>query len=117
MIILHTNYLNINSMENILYNIETIRKEKRIKQEVIAAELGIKQSSYSSFITRESDITFSRLSHISNILGVSVIDIITYPERYVPETSVHRCPDCVEKDKTIQHLNKYIELLEKKFSV
>ena len=104
-------------MENILKNIETIRKEKRIKQEVIAAELGIKQSSYSSYINRESDITFSRLSHISNILGVSVIDIITYPERYVPESSVKHCTDCMEKDKTIQHLNKYIELLEKKISI
>lgn len=101
-------------MESILDNIEAIRKEKRIKQEVIAAELGIKQSSYSSYITRESDITFSRLSHIGNILGVSVVDIITYPERYVPESSVKQCESCLEKDRTIMHLNKYIELLEKK---
>ena len=98
-------------MKNILDNIEAIRKEMRIKQEVIAAELGIKQSSYSSYITRESDITFSRLSQISNILGVSVIDIITYPERYVPESSVKPCEDCVEKDRIIMHLNKCIELL------
>ena len=101
-------------MENILDNIESIRKEKRIKQEVIAAELGIKQSSYSSYITRESDITFSRLSQISNILGVTVIDIITYPERYVPESSLKQCLDCAEKDRTIMHLNKYIEMLERK---
>lgn len=105
------------SMEEVLNNIEIIRKEKRIKQEVIAAELGIKQSSYSSYIRRESDITYSRLLHISNILGVSVIDIITYPEKYVPETPVKHCSDCTEKDRTIQHLNKYIELLEKKFSI
>jgi len=101
-------------MEKILDNIEAIRKEKRIKQEVIATELGIKQSSYSSYITRESDITFSRLSHISNILGVSVVDIITYPERYVPESSVKQCEGCLEKDRTIMHLNKYIELMEKR---
>ena len=48
-------------MENILKNIEAIRKAKHIKQEELAAELGIKQSSYSSYITRESDITYSRL--------------------------------------------------------
>ena len=101
-------------MENILKNIEAIRKDKHIKQEQIAAMLGIKQSSYSSYITRESDITFSRLSHISNILGVSVVDIITYPERYVPESSVKQCEDCIEKDRTIMHLNEYIELLEKR---
>ncbi len=48
---------------------------------------------------------------------MSVIDIIAYPEKYVPESSVKRCADCMEKDRTIQHLNKYIELLEKKFSI
>jgi transcriptional regulator with XRE-family HTH domain len=101
-------------MENILKNVEAIRKEKRIKQEVIAAELGIKQSSYSSYITRESDITFSRLLQISNILGVSVVDIITFPEKYVPESTVKQCEECSEKSRTILHLNKYIELLEKK---
>jgi len=70
-------------MDSILKNIEAVRKAKHIKQEQIAAELGIKQSSYSSFITRESDITYSE------------------------------CADCKAKDAIIANLNKYIELLEK----
>ncbi|MBQ3844131.1 MAG: helix-turn-helix transcriptional regulator [Bacteroidales bacterium] len=102
-------------MENIIRNIEAIRKEKRINQEVIAAELGIVQSSYSSYITRESDIKYSRLSQISNILGVSVIDIITWPEKWVPEKK--QCEGCVEKDKIIKNLNNYIEVLEKKLNI
>ena len=101
-------------MENILKNIETIRKEKHIKQEEIAAQLGIKQSSYSSYITRESDITYSRMLQISKILGVSVIDLITWPEKYVPILSSQQCDDCVAMEATIMNLNKYIELLEKK---
>ena len=100
-------------MANILKNIEAVRKSKRIKQEVIAAELGIKQSSYSSYITRGSDITFSRLEKISEILGVSVIDLIGWPERYVAASSVVDCDSNCEKDATIANLNKYIELLEK----
>ena len=100
-------------MEKILKNIEEIRKDKHIKQEVIAAELGIKQSSYSSYITRGSDITFSRLEKISEILGVSVIDLIGWPERYVSVSSVVDCGSSCEKDVTIANLNKYIELLEK----
>ena len=100
-------------MENILKNIEAVRKSKRIKQEVLAAELGIKQSSYSSYITRGSDITFSRLEKISEILGVSVIDLIGWPERYVAASSVVDCDSNCEKDATIANLNKYIELLEK----
>lgn len=102
-------------MENIIRNIEAIRKEKRINQEVIAAELGIVQSSYSSYITRESDIKYSRLSQISNILGVSVIDIITWPEKWVPEKK--QCEACVEKDKIIKNLNNYIEVLENKLNI
>ena len=104
-------------MENIIRNIEAIRKEKRINQEVIAAELGIVQSSYSSYMTRESDIKYSRLSQISNILGVSVIDIITWPEKWVPETSIKKCEACAEKDKIIKNLNNYIEVLEKKLNI
>jgi len=100
-------------VEKILKNIEEIRKDKHIKQEVIAAELGIKQSSYSSYITRGSDITFSRLEKISEILGLSVIDLIGWPERYVAASSVTDCDSHCPKDATIANLNKYIELLEK----
>ncbi len=101
-------------MENILKNIEAIRKEKRITQEAIASKLGIKQSSYSSYITRESDITYSRLLQISEALGVSIIDIITWPEKYILASSEEHCKKCEAWDATITNLNKYIELLEKK---
>ena len=100
-------------MDSILKNIEAVRKAKHIKQEQIAAEMGIKQSSYSSFITRESDITYGRLEEISRVLGVSVIDIICWPEKYVVEASESECADCKAKDAIIANLNKYIELLEK----
>lgn len=56
-------------MEKILENIETIRKEKRIKQAVLAEILGIKQSAYSNYINRESDISWSRLLQIIPLNG------------------------------------------------
>ena len=102
------------TVTNILDNIEAIRKEKRITQEAMAAVLGIKQSSYSSYITRGSDITYSRLMQISAALGVSVVDLITWPEKYVLEPQEKPCEECKAKDATIVNLNKYIELLEKK---
>ena len=101
-------------MVNILENIEAIRKEKHIKQEEMAAKLGIKQSSYSSLIIRHSDISYSRLVQISEILGVSVIDLIGWPDTYVSVSSLQHCSECIAKDATITNLNKYIELLEKK---
>ena len=102
------------AMGNILKNIEAIRKEKRITQEDLASRMGIKQSSYSSFITRESDITYSRMLQISECLGVSVIDLIAWPEKYILESSDKQCKECEAKDVTITNLNKYIELLEKR---
>ena len=51
---------------------------------------------------------------ISKFLGVSVIDLISWPEKYVPMSSSQQCYDCSAKDITIINLNKYIELLEKK---
>ena len=95
----------------ILKNIEAIRKEKGIKQSVIAESLGVKQPAYSHSIHRSEDIWFGKLLQISNILEVSVIDIIMYPERYVPETE--HCNFCKEKDKIIRNLNEYIETLKK----
>lgn len=97
-------------MENIIKNIEAIRREKHIKQSVVAEGLGIKQPAYSNYINRESDISYSRILHISNILGVSVVDIITYPEKWAPESST--CKRCKEKDELIKNLNDYILLLK-----
>ena len=102
------------TMGNILKNIEAIRKEKHITQEDLASRMGIKQSSYSSFITRESDITYNRLLQISECLGVSVIDLIAWPEKYILASSEKQCKECEAKDVTITNLNKYIEILENK---
>lgn len=98
-------------METILQNIEAIRKEKGITQEVIAEMLGKKQNTYSQYITRSTDIPFSRLSQIADKLNVRVIDIITYPKKYVPETE--KCTGCKEKDLIIKNLTEYIEMLKK----
>lgn len=102
-------------MNKILENIETIRKEKGLKQEVIAERLGIKQSAYSRFFQVQDDMKLSKILQICDILGVSLIDVITYPEKYVPASEqVKRCEHCEEKDVVISNLNKYIAILEKK---
>ncbi len=99
-------------METIFKNIEEIRKEKGKKQAIIAEALGVGQSAYSNYVNRNNDIPYSRLSRIANILEVSVVDIITHPVKYVPETE--KCSNCKEKDEIIRNLNNYIKTLEKR---
>lgn len=102
-------------MNKILENIEAIRKEKGLKQEVVAERIGIKQSAYSRIFREQDDIKLSKILQICDILEVSLVDVITYPEKYVPESEqVKRCEHCEEKDAVISNLNKYIAILEKK---
>ena len=99
-------------MESITKNIEAIRKEKGVKQAVIADLLGVTQSAYSQYMNRNKDIKYLKLVEIANKLEVSVIDVITYPIKYVPETA--HCEDCRKKDETIENLNEYIKLITNK---
>lgn len=69
-------------MNKILQNIETIRKEKGIKQSEIADKLGIAQPSYSRYFTESGDMKLSMLQRIADILEVSLVDIIIYPDKY-----------------------------------
>ncbi len=99
-------------MENILEKIEEIRKEKGIKQEVIAKCLDVKQPAWSNSVRREKDIRWSELLQCCNALEMDVIDVITYPVKYAPVTE--QCESCKEKDKIIQNLNELIEILKKR---
>lgn len=100
-------------MNTIQENIELIRKEKGLKQSYIAERLGVGQSAYSNYIQRNSDIKFGLLSHICDIIGCSVVDVITYPEKYVPISEVNKeCENCKQKDLIIENLNNYIQILK-----
>ncbi|GAP73061.1 hypothetical protein SAMD00024442_6_5 [Candidatus Symbiothrix dinenymphae] len=98
-------------MKSIVENIETIRKEKGFKQEVMAEMLGVTQGTYSGWLTQNQDIKYGKLLEIANKFEMSIIDLIAYPQRYVPESVV--CETCKEKDAIIKSLNEYIGLLKK----
>lgn len=101
-------------MKKIILNIEAIRKEKGIKQSVIAESLGITQGAYSQYVWRNQDLKYNKIVDIANILKVSVVDVITYPDKYVPISEIkNECAECKKKDLIIENLNNYIELLKK----
>lgn len=102
-------------MESILRKIEAVRKEKGVKQSVLASLLGITQSAYSQCVSKNADIKYGKLLAIANKLNISVIDIITYPDKYVSMDTIPReCEKCKQKDEIITQLSSYIKILENK---
>lgn len=67
------------TLTEILQNILKIRVNKGFSQQVVAQNLGIEQSSYSLIENGKRELTVERLLQIAMILGVDVIDIISYP--------------------------------------
>lgn len=63
--------------------IKKIRELKNLTQSHIANELGITQSAYSKMEMGESDITFQKLTRISEILGMSPDEIASFNEQMI----------------------------------
>lgn len=104
-------------MIDVSKNIEAIRLQKGVKQSELGKKLGVKQSAYSHWINRCPDMPLGRLFNIAEALDVSVLDIITYPEHYVPESTLApECEECKQKQKTIDNLNLLIDVLNNKLN-
>ena len=101
-------------MNKILENLEAIRAEKGIKQEVVAERLGVSQQSYSGYFTTTGDMKISRIQEIADILGVSLVDVVTYPEHYIPESSLApECEECKKKQELIDNLSELLRIYKK----
>lgn len=70
-------------MKEILRNIEAIRRDKGYSQEYLASQIGMKQAGLSLIMSGERELKYNTLLQIAKALQVSVIDIITYPDKYV----------------------------------
>lgn len=70
-------------MNDILRNIDAIRRNKGYSQEYLASQIGIKQAGFSLIMSGERELKYNTLLQIANALQESVIDIIAYPDKYV----------------------------------
>jgi transcriptional regulator with XRE-family HTH domain len=64
-------------------NIKNIRESKGMSQYQISKEMGMSQSAYARFEREVSKIDLKRLESFGKIVGMSVIDILTFPEKWV----------------------------------
>jgi transcriptional regulator with XRE-family HTH domain len=63
--------------------IKKLRELKNLTQSHVANELGITQSAYSKLETGETEITFQKLTRISEILGMSPEEITSFNEQMI----------------------------------
>lgn len=73
----------------LMESIKSIRLEKNIKQEVIADALNFDVANYSRIENGKQDLRVGQLELIASLFGMSVIDIYTYPKKYVDRDEIN----------------------------
>ncbi len=70
-------------MSELRENVRQIRLARSLPQLVLADELGIDVSAVCNFENGKRDFRIGSLPAIASALGVEVIDLFTWPKRYV----------------------------------
>lgn len=73
--------------EAIISNIIKILKSKNLPQASLAAPLDVAEGNVSKLLHNKTRLTYDMLANIASYLSMSVIDIITWPEKYVRKAS------------------------------
>ncbi len=73
---------------NVVDTIFEIITQRGIKQQSLAVALSCDESSISKIKLGKRDLKVHELEIIANFLGMRVIDLFTYPEKYVREKDV-----------------------------
>jgi len=70
-------------MKNIIENIKILRESKGYSQEYMADLIGITQSAYARFERGATKTDLKTVSLVAQTLEMNLIDLITYPEKYI----------------------------------
>lgn len=73
-------------MKDILSNIREIRQKLGYSQEFVAKGLNMSQNGYSLIENGARSLSYDNLNQIAIIFNMNVIDIITYPEIWLPSS-------------------------------
>jgi transcriptional regulator with XRE-family HTH domain len=105
--------------EKVLKNIVQIRVGQKLTQKYIAEKLGISEATYNRIESGKITLSYEHLADIASVFNMSTIDVITWPETYVPRIMPASTKVLVEldvsadefikmglKEKVIQILNK-----------
>jgi transcriptional regulator with XRE-family HTH domain len=108
-----------NDEEKIVKNICQIRYNQKLTQKNIADKLEISEATFNRIESGKIALSYKHLADIASALQMSVVDVITYPETYVPRIYPATTKVLVElevsndefikmglKDKIVQVLSK-----------
>lgn len=73
---------------NVIENIKKIRQEKGLTQLDIALALEFDQSNWNKIENGLQQLKVNHLEKIAQVLGVEVIDLFTYPKKYVDSSTI-----------------------------
>lgn len=70
--------------QSILANIVKIRNDKGLTQASIAESIEVDYTTYSKTESGQIKLTLDRLANIASCFNMDIVDVITYPYKYVP---------------------------------
>lgn len=102
-------------MIDVKKNLKLILEERGILQKQVAVALGVSDQAISNWFNGTEDVKLRKITQICEAAGVSVIDVLTYPEKYVPESQAKPdCEECVKKQEMIDNLTELLNVYRQK---
>lgn len=87
------------SSQNVLVNIIKIRNDRGLTQSALSQALNVDYSTYSKLESGITKLTVDRLEEIARFFDMDMVDILTYPKKYVPESDLSDDLDAKKKTK------------------
>ena len=89
-------------MIDVRKNITAIIEDRGILKKNVA-------SAISNWLHSKGQPTIRKTLEICEALGISIVDVFTYPEKYVPISQINPpCEECKKKDEIIDNLNELL---------
>lgn len=72
-------------VNDVVRNFRLIREKKELSQEAVAEKMNKSQSAYARIERGATKIDLETLFSFSAVMGMSIIDVIAYPKKMIPE--------------------------------
>ena len=90
-------------------NLGAVLNERGILHKNVAQAMGVTDAAVSNWFNRTVELKFSTISQICEKFNIPVVDVVTYPEKYILQDSVNPdCEECRKKDEMIENLTELL---------